>query len=150
MKTIIFFKKDTGEFVPAFPADIEQAKKIKPGTIIFQYGRARNPRAHRLAFALAKCCLENMPDKYTVWNEMYLNNPSEAPYLFIKALQLECGLVDICQQSNGKIIIIPKSIAFEKMSQEEFEPILDTLIEKAAFYLGLSSDEMKRNYVNYL
>ena len=117
---------------------------------MFSFGSRRNPRAHALAFALAKCTLENLPEKYEMWHEMYENNKSQTPYFFLKALQLELGMSTPYQKPGGTIGLIPKSLSFEAMSEEEFAPLLDMLMRQCAKYLGLEPDEMRRNYIEYL
>ena len=150
MKKLILTKRPDGSFIPSYQRDKEIADKMKIGEHIFKYGSQRNPRAHALAFALARCTLENLPEQYDYWHKTLEDNPHGAAYLFIKALELEIGEVMPYQKPNGTIGMIPKSISFDEMSEEEFQPLLTMLTKQAAKYLGITYDEMRRNYLNYL
>lgn len=151
MKKIILVKRDDGSFVPAYTEDKEICDKMKPGEYMMKYCKPRNPRAHALAFAMARCTLENMPeDRYPFWVELYRANKHRAPYFFIKALELEIGEADPYQRPDGSIGMIPRSIAFESMSEDEFAVILDTLSRQCAKYLDITEEEMRRNYIAYL
>lgn len=150
MKKIILCKTENNNFIPAYTHDKEIADKMKTGEHIFKIGSQRNPRAHALAFALARCTMENLPEKYTQWHQALKDNPHRVPYLFIKALELEIGEADPVQRADGTIDMIPRSIAFDEMSEEEFQPLMTMLTRQAAKYLGITYDEMKRNYIAYL
>lgn len=146
---VILSKREDGSFVPAYTEDKAICDKMK-GEVVFKYGKARNPRAHALAFALAKCTLENLPERYTFWHDAYENNKHQAPYMFIKALEIEIGQTIPYQRPDGTVGMIPKSIAFESMGEEEFQPLLSMLMKQCAKYLGISEVELQRNYINYL
>lgn len=150
MKKVILVKRSDGSLVPAYQHDREIVNKLKQGEHIFKYGSQRNPRAHALSFALARCVLENLPEKYETWHKMYKENKHGCPYLFLKAMELEIGLWNPIQHADGTIGRIPKSISFDEMSEEEFAPLLDMLMKQSAKYLGISVDEMRKNYIQYL
>ena len=150
MKKVILVKRSDGSLVPAYQHDREIVNKLKPGEHIFSFGSRRNPRAHALTFALAKCTLDNLPEKYEHWHDMYRNNKSTTPYFFLKAIQLELGMATPYQRPDGTIGMIPKSLSFEAMSEEEFAPLLDMMMKQASKYLGITVDEMRKNYIQYL
>jgi hypothetical protein len=54
------------------------------------------------------------------------------------------------QRPDGTMGMIPKSISFDEMSQEEFEPLLNLLIRQCSKYLGIDEREMAKNYIAYL
>jgi hypothetical protein len=150
VKKIILVKRADGLFCPAYQHDKEIAYKMAYGEHIFQFGGKRNPRAHALAFALARCTLENLPEKYEYWHQIVRDNPHGSSYLFIKALEIEIGMVIPYQRPDGTMGMIPKSISFDEMSQEEFEPLLNLLIRQCSKYLGIDEREMAKNYIAYL
>lgn len=151
MKKVILVKREDGSFIPGYQHDKEVCDKMRPGEHCFKYSKTRNPRAHALAFAMARCTLENIPEsKYPFWTELYRSNRHRAPYFFIKALELEIGEADPYQRPDGTIGMIPRSIAFENMGEDEFAAILDTLSRQCAKYLGITEEEMRRNYLAYL
>lgn len=138
---------------PAYRGDLEIVQKFRRGKeermVLADLITGHNPAFHRLIFAIARCCLDNMPEG-TFWSEVYRRNPGRAPYLFIKALELEIGLVDEIYMIDGTVKMVPASIAYHNLSDEEKQPIVDRACEICAGLIGTTTDEFCRNYPRYL
>ena len=103
----------------------------------------RNIKHHMLIFALARCTLDNMPESHS-----YLSRLS--PYEFIKALMLEIGQTEKRITISGEVYQVPKSLSFESMPEDKFEPISRAVFSICAKILNITVDELKENYKMYL
>lgn len=150
MEKIVSIKKqitadDIGKnaIFPYYNSGIEYVNKIKNNThILLSYSKPRNPDHHALIFALAKCTIDNLPDSH-----IFAKSES---YEFIKAVMLEINQVDYQQKLDGEIIAIPRSLKFESMSEDEFQPISDAIFKVCADQLKISVQELEKNYIKYL
>jgi len=140
-------KRHDGTFIPAYNSDAEKCAKMKPATYAMSWKRERNPRHHALVFGMARCTLENMSGP---WNSAYMRDRNGTPYEFLKAIMIEIGQVDISMKLDGTPRPMVKSLAFEQMSEDEFQPISDAISEKCAEVLGVEVDEFRKNYQEYL
>ena len=144
----ICVKRPDNTLAPVYNSDLEIVSKLKDGQqILLDFRKSRNPKHHKLVFAKAKCCLENIDGP---WGHLYMMDKNNAPYKFIKALMFDIGLTDDLLTVDGDIVQIPMSIAWENMSEDEFQPISRMLSEKCAEFLKITVEEFDRNYQNYL
>ena len=104
--------------------------------------KSRNPAHHALVFGLARCTIANAPEDSSFGNF--------TPYQFIKALMLEIGQTDNMMYLSGEVVQIPKSIAFENMSEDEFTPISEAMFKVCAGVIGVEVTELRKNYIEYL
>ena len=58
--------------------------------------------------------------KSTAWQD---------PERLLVAVKLKLGRYDLMQLPNGKAVPVPRSIAFDKMSQEDFQVFMDRAIQ---------------------
>lgn len=145
---LIAIKTPDNHLVPAYNSDLDHISKIKDGKMLLMaYWTPRNPKHHRLIFAMAKCALDNMSGP---WNEMYMRDKNNTPYKFIKAIEMEIGLTDDYMNLDGTVRQEPKSIAFENMSEEDFEPISDAVSEVCARVINVPINVFRKNYLQYL
>ena len=136
MSKKIFVTKATPGFLAPADAEAEEVfRKWKTGaSYSLTYAPARNPKFHRLVFAVAQSVVENAPE-VSYWR-------GKDGYSFIKAVELTYGFTDEMMDCNGEVHLIPRSIAFENMDEAEFKKIFDPLITEAARVLGVTENEL--------
>jgi len=109
-------KTTAGYFIPETVEDQEIAKGIKAGeTIAVKWSKPRNPGNHRRYFAMIGVIIDNMPE--TVPDRYH--NPE---YLRYETL-IGIGHCEWRTSRNGTGYPVPKSIAFDKMDEDEFRDI---------------------------
>lgn len=98
---------------------IRDFEKVSIGELIQgEYKVARNPRFHRLYFALL--------------NIMFDNQEKELDFdKFRKMIMYEIGEVEVLGFSGNNIICIPKSISFSEMEETEFHIVYEKTLELA-------------------
>ena len=135
MSKIFVTKGVSGLLAPADAEAAEVVRKWKIGaSYSLTYAPARNPKFHRLVFAVAQSVVENAPEG-SYWS-------GKDAYSFIKAVELTHGFTDEMMDCNGEVHLIPRSIAFENMDETEFKKIFDPLIKEAARVLGVTEGEL--------
>lgn len=85
--------------------------------------KARNVRFHRLYFALLSMTFENQ-ERYTNFEH------------FRKAVQIAAGHVEEFVTLDGEVLLQPKSIAFDKMDELEFQVVFSAAMRVCAKILG--------------
>lgn len=68
------------------------------------------------------------------------------PEHFIKAVMLTIGCADPVMDMNGEVHMIPRSIAFENMSDDEFRPIGDAVIREGSRILNVPQHVLLENF----
>ena len=119
MKQMLFRRGGWGEhiLVPADEAAEEWLRKTKPSQLVLMTGRRpRNPMHHRKMMALLRIVLENQEYYQTI------------EHLLI-AIKMATGHYDIYPMQDGNMVPSPRSISFEAMSQDEFEPFYDKALD---------------------
>lgn len=105
------FTKRGNALVPSdVAADELMASLPAEGEVLIRVARPRSVIHHRWFFALLRLTID-ATGKRDVW-------PTEENLL--DALKLAVGHVDTVASIDGEIMLIPKSIAFGSMSQDEF------------------------------
>lgn len=105
---------ETG-LTPKYESDREEFKKLKRNAeVVVEIKKGRNIEFHKKYFALLKLTFENFPE----WLEDTLNVHSVEDLR--TRIKIDLGLYDISHYGNQSIIV-PKSIAFDKMDETEFE-----------------------------
>ena len=96
-----------GVLAPSLPDDELALESIKRGEIVtVNVTRSRNSQFNRKFFALLNIVVENTE---------YLNTDQ-----ILHLLKLKLGHYDEVISTNGKVVYIPRSISFAKMSPDEF------------------------------
>lgn len=135
MSKIFIVKSATGFLLPADAKAEEVVNKWKSGAqYSLTYAPARNPKFHRLVFAVATSVVTNAPEG-SYWNG------KDALHL-IRAVEISVGLVDEIVGFDGEVHMMPKSIAFENMDEAEFKKVFDRLVTEGARILGCSEREL--------
>lgn len=106
-----------GSLVPVDQHGRDAMAKVKIGSQVqVEVKRARNPKQHRLYWALINL-IHGQQSRYTTHDQ--LSN----------ALKCAVGWCDEIELKDGRIMAIPKSIAFANMKQAEFEQFFDAVIK---------------------
>lgn len=101
--------------VPKYDSDREEFSRLKRNTdVLVEVGQKRNYEFHKKFFALLKLTYDNFPE----WMEDNLNVHSVEDLR--TRLKIDLGLYEVSHYGNWSVII-PKSIAFDKMDETEFE-----------------------------
>jgi hypothetical protein len=120
---LTFLKSVGGVLLPSDDECIEAMNKIKNGTeIMIEYKQKRNVKFHRKAFALLNLVLKNQ-DKYSNINDLLVE------------FKLKSGHYEEHITTKGKIIYVPKSIAFSEMDELEFNELYSKFIDIALQHL---------------
>lgn len=127
------WRKQLGHVVPYDDNAKAFLAKTKNGDLVMMDGRKpRRIRHHRLMFALLTLVVENC-DRY----------PDVDTLLF--ALKIATGHCERFPSADGKLEFVkPKSISFESLSQDDFEPLYDRFVNVITTQIipGLGKDEL--------
>jgi hypothetical protein len=112
---------------PSSDEDKEVLDRLPPGQDVrISFVRVRNLKFHRKWFALARFAYDywepELPDDF------HGVKPEKNFDRFRKDLIILAGFYDATYQINDKVRIEAKSIAFDNMSEEEFEKLYDKTI----------------------
>ena len=130
-------------FFPVYNSDFDYMKKCsydKP--ILCNSWKARNPKHHKLVFAMAKCVIALSPEDSIV--------SKMQPYDLIKEIMFINGMVDMKFRLNGDPYYQVKSIKFASMPQDKFEKVSFIIAQECARILKVEITEFERNYRDYL
>ena len=101
--------------VPKYDSDREEFSRLKRNTdVLVEVGKKRNYEFHKKFFALLKLTYDNFPERM----EDKLNVHSAEDLR--TRLKIDLGLYEVSHYGNQSVIV-PKSIAFDKMDETEFE-----------------------------
>ena len=135
---------------PYYESDKRYFAKMRKNVVMrAEVKQPRNPKHHALIHGLSICTLSNLPES-NVWSRLYESNRQDTPHLFIKALQKEIGNTDVIRNLAGEVELIPKSMKFESMGEDEFEPISTAMYTVCAKMLKITVDELREHYKQYL
>jgi hypothetical protein len=124
--TDVIMRKRGNSLVPVDDQGLELLAKLKDGrdvgcTIVAH----RNPRHHRLYFAMLKFLSEHT-DTFA----------GRDPEIISTALKLATGLVrTYVNQDTGETIMVPKSISFAAMDQTRFNVFFDAACQTIAHWM---------------
>jgi hypothetical protein len=141
----LYLLNTAGGLKPLYDADYDEKKKLKIGeTYKATLKVPRNLAFHRKYFALINCAWEYLTEEQ---QEPFANSEQ-----FRKYLEVAAGHYDQWFSPDyGITLRIPKSIAFDKMSGDEFgelyRRIKDVLF--ARFLTNISEEEFCKNLINF-
>lgn len=127
--------------IPETQQDSDLKAKLRIGsTYEVTVKLLRNPKFHRLYFALINCAWQHLEPK---WRAFFGENID----CFRKTVEVSAGHYEsIYSPTRREWIQVPKSIAFDKLSEEDFfslyERVRQVLFEH--FLLHVSIDEFER------
>lgn len=108
MAELWFLKTVDGLLRPSSDDDTEKLKRFRAGDVIrAEVVRPRNGQHHRKAMALLKLVFENQ-ERYETFEDLLVE------------FKLRTGHYQEHLTVKGKVVYIPKSIAFANMDQDEF------------------------------
>jgi len=123
--------------VPLYPSDFEEKKKLHLGQDYeCEIKYPRNIGYHKRFFALLNLG----------WQNTSLDMPFEIcrKYILFKA-----GYFKIYQTPKG-IFYDAESISFGNMSQDRFEEVYSRVLDKIIEDIGCTSEEIKKELINFL
>lgn len=129
------FQHSHGTLRPVDEAGRELLGKYKDGEIVrVEVKKPRSLQHHRLYFALLTIVHDNLDgSRYPTVEDLHA------------AVKIAAGLRTRIELPDGTIGYIPGSIAFHKLSQDEFRAFYDRVCDLVAahFLPGVTSDELK-------
>ena len=110
--------------IPLYDDDYEQKRKLKIGKEYeVTIRELRNPQFNRLYFALINCAWEYLTEQQRAFFK-------ENVELFRKAVQVAAGHYEPCYSiTRREWLEVPKSIAFDKLSESEFSSLYERVRE---------------------
>lgn len=131
---------------PLYDEDYEEKKKLKLGEVYeVTIKQSRNLAFHRKYFALINLAWEYQSEKVV---EHFHHNQD----LFRKTVEVAAGWCDVMYSINRKEWVeIPKSIAFDKMDNDEFTLLYDRVkdILYAYFLKDVSTEEFEKHLIQF-
>lgn len=129
-------KKIDGSFIPAYPADHQEAAKIKPGEEV-RATRTRNPDLHRKLFAMLRLGFENQ-DKFTNID------------IYRQVLTMKAGFVHWVKGTDGREYPFPASWSFDSMDQTSFEKLYEAILEVICRETGSDKKLIMNELLNFM
>lgn len=136
---------ETG-LTPKYESDREEFKKLKRNAeVVVEIKKGKNIEFHKKYFALLKLTFENFPE----WLEDTLNVHSVEDLR--TRIKIDLGLYDISHYGNQSIIV-PKSIAFDKMDETEFEKFYRMSVNHIIknYLKGVSNEQIEEEIWKFL
>lgn len=134
-----YFEKAGGNLRPWDERALEFLRKLPQGKVVeVEIKRARNPQHHRKFFALLNL----------VWS-----NQERYPSVdcLLAALKISIGHVDMITMPGGKTHLIPRSINFASMNQDEFDDFYKRCLDKIMehFLPGVTEPELEAELMEF-
>ena len=109
-------------FVPETDADAELKRKLKIGkTFEVVIKEIRNPEFNRKFHAMIRIAWEYLPEAY----QKKFGNIDNFRYM----TEIKAGFCDIVYDpTNGAVVYRPKSTAFDKMNETDFEKVYNGVL----------------------
>ena len=130
-----------GGLKPLYDDDYEEKKKLKRGQVyVASISVFRNVGLHRKYFSLINCAWEYLTEPQ---QEFYHKNKE----YFRKSLEVSAGYCDTIYNHKLKTFVdIPKSVAFDKMDESEFQDLYRDVkyIINNIILTHLSEDEFEK------
>ena len=145
-------KHKDGYFIPACDSDMKKAQKVGVGEVVrAKSSDQRNVRFLRKYWALVNVILENLPESVEdnlMQNHQFRIKTKEDVHFYIK---IKNGFVEKKYiGKDGNIAWVPKSIAFDKMNETEFEEFFSKAVDTACKLLTVESDDLIKEVMNFI
>lgn len=131
---------------PKYDSDREEFRSLKRNTdVLVEVGQKRNYEFHKKFFALLKLTYDNFPE----WLEDSLNVHSVEDLR--TRLKVDLGLYEVSHYGNQSVII-PKSIAFDKMDETEFEKFYRSSVNHILknYLKGVNNEQIEEEIWKFL
>lgn len=122
-------KRKDGAYSPMDDNDYQASAKLAPGSVV-KATVPRNYKFHKKAFALLQLGFDNQ-DKF------------ESFEIYRKYQTILAGYFDEVPSKDGEAIPIPKSLAYDAMSAEDFEKWFNATLELIAKQMDTASEKVK-------
>jgi hypothetical protein len=135
----IFCKNTTSGLLPLYDSDLEEKSKLKLGEIYEmtpKLWKERNLQFHKKYFALLKLGHDN--------TKLTMDLRGYRAYVTMKA-----GYAEVYKTPKG-LMALPKSIAFDKMDDIEFEGLYNSAIQVIIDDIGATREDIEQNIINFL
>lgn len=130
---------------PCYDEDYDEKRKLRIGQIYeAEIWVPRNPKFHRLYFALINCAWEYLPEETAKGFRTKEN--------FRKYLEVAAGFCEpFYSPETNQWMEVPKSIAYDKMDNAEFQELYDRVKDVIFMIIGdrVSEEEFERNLSNF-
>lgn len=130
-------QKRNGALVPVDDEGFEILAKIRDGReVMCEITQSRNPKHHRLFFAILKFMVEHTD----------IDSIERAKNM----IKIATGHVDDIIASNGNVHYVLRSINWESMGQDEFSAFFDKAVDKITTRWlpeGTSADDVRREII---
>jgi hypothetical protein len=124
--------------IPLYPSDLDEKNKLKIGEIYsVEIKKDRNYQFLKKFFALIKLGHDNT-------KLQGINIDIYRAYVTMKA-----GYVETFKTPKG-LMALPKSIAFDKMDDAEFEGLYNSAIQVIIDDIGATREDIEQNIINFL
>lgn len=133
--TKVVMRRHLAGLLPVDAAGAEVLRKIQAGRdVLVEVKTARNPRQHRLFFALLGLLVDNTDQFASV-------------ELALQAVKLGLGEADpIVNAATGEVVYVLRSIAWESMDGTRFGRLFDDAVRLIADrWLGTDHEELRQN-----
>lgn len=130
------YRRTLAGLIPADAAAEEGLRKVKMGALVtVEIKRPRNAKMLRLYWALVGLVWENVD------NEVYPTTES-----LHRAFKRCLGVVEEYRMPNGKVFEDTGSIAFDRMSQQDFDAFFNRVCDMVSkhFLPGVTDAELRR------
>lgn len=127
-------------FKPFYNSDWEEKSKLKIGDEIWvEVKKARNYEFHKKFFALLNCGLANSKGKYIKTDNLDL---------YRTYVTMKVGYVDITP-TNKSNMFTPKSIAFDKMDETEFQKLYNKVVDFVILDIEATREDIEKVLINF-
>lgn len=136
-----FIKCAGGVLMPASDIEVERMNRIKTGLVYeidIKGGEKRNRGYHGKVFAFMNFCFEYWCANNT---EVEFQCESAQFEYFRRRLAIQAGYYDCVVDFNGSTMVQARSIAYDNMSQEEFEQFGSAIINAAMATIFQGADD---------
>lgn len=131
--------------IPQYDDDFDEKRKLKAGECYTAEIRLqRNPKFHRLFFALINCAWEYLPELLVVRFRTKEN--------FRKSVEVTAGHCEpFYSTARNEWLEVPKSISFDSMDEAAFRDLYERVKDVIFGILGdyVTRDEFERNLSNF-
>jgi hypothetical protein len=123
---------------PLYDEDFDEKKKLKVGEVYrAKIVRPRNIKFHRKFFALIKIGHENTKS---------VEMPLDA---YRKYAIMKSGFIDLYATPKGTLIL-PKSIAFDSMTEDEFEQVYNKVLDFIIKDTEATKEDIENNLIDFM
>jgi len=134
---INLIKNADGVFTPATNVDYDIASQIKVGTEYnFKYKKIRNPKLHRMYFALINMLFQNQ-------------DLMDNKYAFRKWLEVKAGYYDAVITDSGTFFC-PKSISYDSLSGDGFNQLFEAVMTVAYEKFAMDNEVIENNLKEFI